>query len=55
MGVLNVGSSTIVTPQVYALGILVSTEKKALWSKERKRRIDEAMRQRWRHDGHNKW
>ena len=25
---LNVGSSTIVTPQVYALGILVSTEKK---------------------------
>ena len=25
---LNVGSSTIVTPQVYVLGILVPTEKK---------------------------
>ena len=28
MNVLNVGGSTIVTPQVYVLGILVSTEKK---------------------------
>ena len=27
---------------------------KALLSKERKRRIDEAMRQHWRRDGHNK-